>query len=70
MMVEGIRSESLSVAYSIAFIFPSNFKEESYINVDTVKEIPTNSFGKGVFYHWTVLSVTIPALQTWNDALN
>ena len=63
-MVEDIRSEGLSVAYSIAFIFPSSFKQESYINVDTVKEIPTNSFGKGVFCHWTILSATILALQT------
>ena len=39
MMVEAIRSGSLSVVYSIAFIFPSSFKQESYIKVDTVKEI-------------------------------
>ena len=32
-MVEDIKSEGLSVAYSIAFIFPSSFKQESYINV-------------------------------------
>ena len=39
MMVEAIRSGSLSVVYSIAFIFPSSFKQESYIKADTVKEI-------------------------------